>query len=668
MARGSELTKIFNTTQLETLFGIQGTRWLNPDLTHTRYPALYQVLVGKRRPQSVYFQKAEWELEPLANDMEVSTESMAPRLTADFLKAQSDEWLMRFMRYVAKSSITAFHRIPIVRLENGEQVSPKGNDGQPNAYLPPEGGAVELNGLPTVKPTLLNDKKVVDFLQNDLGLGPPDLADYALTRILPKYQEHQKEISVPRWKEDFRIVASGLTTDSIKKENRLLEAIRTTAFLIGVPWSERKNLTLVKPSQLYLSSTEVDEYFANDKTFFVTPSEVYESGDHDALVKMGVATEPRVVRRDETGRGHVSICASHGFHMRGLDGFDPDWVIEGLDGALQEPSAGRSELIWRLLLADSSCIRGVVERSKRKTFENSRCWEEISDTGSLLLSTPWLPGDGGAFVTPCNIALEELPTGFEKASAKARALAEKLGMKKSEEQKAAAVLARGDPIRQELIEYVMHAPPHELNKHIKMLPTQRELPGYKSFKEGIQILHRAAVAIPIELRDGSAPVSNPLQYRRTTEDRVRESLTIQETSPKVVTFSVTRDLTSNKFAREFLEQEYQGRCQVTDKTFPKSRGGNYFEALSLVDRLDAEYLNDAGNMLCLCPDMRARFLHGGFEWLDSIEDKVRAFKSEMEGGTLNMRQVAARVAGTAVTITWSERHFFKLCALWNVGS
>jgi predicted restriction endonuclease len=149
---------------------------------------------------------------------------------------------------------------------------------------------------------------------------------------------------------------------------------------------------------------------------------------------------------------------------------------------------------------------------------------------------------------------------------------------------------------------------------------------------------------------------------------VREALKIHETSPRLVTFSVTRDLASNRIAREFLEQEYQGRCQVTGQTFPKSRGGNYFEALSLVGRLDAEYLNDAGNMLCLCPDMVARFMHGGFEWIDSIENKVRAFKSEIEGGSFDMRQITARVAGATVTITWSERHFLRLCALWNSGS
>ena len=665
MARSAELTRVFDAEQLETLFGIEGVRWLNPSLTSARYPALHQLLVGRRRSQPGYFQKAEWASEPLAVDMEVSAESMASRLSAAFLKAQSDEWLMRFMSYITKSSIYAFHSIPIVRIESGEHVVAKGKDGQPNAYLPPQDGFVELNGLPMVKASLLTSQDVVDFLQDDLDLGPPDLADFALTKILPKYRKSEKEVSVARWKKDLRIVVSGLATDSYEKKERLLEAIRTTAFLIGVLSISRDDLKLVKPSQLYLSSPEVDEYFADNETFYITPSEIYEPGDHDTLVCMGIAIAPRVIRRDKTDRGHVLISSWHGWHKRGLDGFDPDWTIEGLAEALQKPSATRSEFIWQLLIADSSCIRGVVESSTRQSFEDSKRKEVISETGRLLLDTPWLPKEGSPFVRPCDIALDELPIRFEKATTQARALAEKLGMKKSEEQEAIAVLARGDARKRKIVEYLMNASDDETDKFEKLLPRQRKLPEFKSFKEGIQTLHRAAVSRLVEVHEGPAAVSNPERYRRTTEEGVREALKTHETSPRFVTFSVARDLTSNKSARAFLEQEYQGRCQVTDQTFPKSRGGNYFEALSLVGRLDAEYLNDAGNMLCLCPDMVARFMYGGFEWIDSIEGKVRFFKSEMEGGTLDMRQVAARVAGAVVTITWSERHFLRMSALWD---
>ena len=257
MARGAELTKVFDTEQLETLFGIRGVRWLNPALTSARYPALYQLLVGRRRSQPGHFQKAEWASEPLAVDMEVSAENMAPRLTESFLEAQTDEWLIRFMTYVSKSHIDAFHSIPIVRLESGKHVVPKGKVGQPNAYLAPQDGSVELNGLPMVKASLLTRQDVVDFLQKDLGLGPPDLADFALTRVLPKYRKAEKEVSLSRWKKDFRIVVSGLATDSFGKKWRLLSAIKETAFLFGALAGKRGDLKLVTPSQLRVAGYDI---------------------------------------------------------------------------------------------------------------------------------------------------------------------------------------------------------------------------------------------------------------------------------------------------------------------------------------------------------------------------------------------------------------------------
>lgn len=284
-----------------------------------------------------------------------------------------------------------------------------------------------------------------------------------------------------------------------------------------------------------------------------------------------------------------------------------------------------------------------------------------------MMETPWLLGDRGTFVRPCDIALDELPPGFEKASTEARALAEKLGMKKSEEQEAIAVLARGDARKRKIAEYLMNASDDVMDKFEKLIPKQRELPEFKSFKEGIQSLHRVAVGNPAEGRGGAAPVSNPERYRRTAEDAVREAVTTHRTSPRIVTFSVARDLSSNKLAREFLEQEYQGRCQVTGQTFQKRTGGNYFEALSLVGRLDAEHLNDPGNMLCLCADVAAQFMYAEFAWLDSVEEKILGFKAEKEGGSEAMRKISARVAGKTLTITWSERHFLRLCALWSAA-
>lgn len=60
-------------------------------------------------------------------------------------------------------------------------------------------------------------------------------------------------------------------------------------------------------------------------------------------------------------------------------------------------------------------------------------------------------------------------------------------------------------------------------------------------------------------------------------------------------------------------------------------------------------------------------MYAEFAWIDSVEGKILNFKAEKEGGTEAMRKISARVAGKTLTITWSERHFLRLCALWNAA-
>ena len=72
-------------------------------------------------------------------------------------------------------------------------------------------------------------------------------------------------------------------------------------------------------------------------------------------------------------------------------------------------------------------------------------------------------------------------------------------------------------------------------------------------------------------------------------------------------------------------------------------------------------------MLCLCADVAAQLMYAEFTWIDSVEEKILAFKADKEGGTDVMRKISAKVASKALTITWTERHFLRLCALWNAA-
>ncbi len=392
---------------------------------------------------------------------------------------------------------------------------------------------------------------------------------------------------------------------------------------------------------------------------------------------LGIQADLPVVRTNthyNRARDKLRADYLHQGGWRSDSGIDDDWTIKHIDTFFLKPTIESSRLLWATL----TNARPEVAKAKFRPNRKFPIREEDSQLIWWLKNNAWIPDANGDFQRPQDISRDQLPPGFlfDDRNGLLSAIGfEEAVRQRSDEYKRKDLVARecgfdglgaatelANALRESGIDPKTAA---ALIKQHAARPKQRELPEFKSFKEGIQSRHRVAVGSPSEGRGGAAPVSNPERYRQTTEGEIREALKNHETGRWLPTFSVIRNLPSNKSAREFLEQEYQGRCQVTDQTFQKSSGGNYFEALSLVSRLDAEYLNDAGNLLCLCPDMAARFMHGGFEWIDSFEDKVQAYKTEIEGGILEMRQVVALVAGTKVKITWTERHFLKMCALWN---
>jgi len=206
---------------------------------------------------------------------------------------------------------------------------------------------------------------------------------------------------------------------------------------------------------------------------------------------------------------------------------------------------------------------------------------------------------------------------------------------------------------------------HPLDQFEKLIPREKPATEFKTFREGINAYHRPQRIHQEEVHTLSSGVKNPKRYQSKLDEDTKAAVDEAKRCPHVMRFGVVRENTSTTEARIFLYQQYQGQCQVTGKTFPMVSGKNYFEAVSLVSRLDVEYLNNPGNMLCLSAESAAKFMHASFEWLDDIETKVQQFRAERDGGSLQDRQMRIRLAGQEATITWTEQHFMRLISLWK---
>ena len=80
------------------------------------------------------------------------------------------------------------------------------------------------------------------------------------------------------------------------------------------------------------------------------------------------------------------ITVDFGRNERGLDGFDPDAQIDGLEFALGHPSHARSEYVWNVLLAPNRrLVAGVVERSVLQSFADSSLeTRQLGDRGGRV--------------------------------------------------------------------------------------------------------------------------------------------------------------------------------------------------------------------------------------------------------------------------------------------
>lgn len=110
--------------------------------------------------------------------------------------------------------------------------------------------------------------------------------------------------------------------------------------------------------------------------------------------------------------------------------------------------------------------------------------------------------------------------------------------------------------------------------------------------------------------------------------------------------------------RTFLAQQYNGVCQICGYTFIQRNGEPYFEGLYLVSRTQADWIEQRGNILCLCANCCAKLLHGQ----SSAEDIVDQILSHKSGNAV----IPFELCGERVELKFSERHILDLQTLLKV--
>jgi hypothetical protein len=361
---------------------------------------------------------------------EVTAPGLVADLTGEFLRAQTDAWIASFYGFLfAHAALWRAARFddeppgparaaPIIRLEDGSQVAPSDTDGRPAVYLP--GAAGSASSLPTVRRAVADSPVARPFLEA-LGLARPDVMAEVLELILPRYDGLEvAELDPVRHAADLEAVMLALEDAGAGPRAELLGRLRQTTFLIGENAATGEQ-RLMPPPGLYQRSRELESYFdGNPEAWFAADG----YGPWLAQLRgMGVRQAVEVRARTPNEVGYVVIVVEFGRNERGLDGFDPEATIDGLEFALGHPSQARSEYVWNVLLAPSRrLVAGAVERSVLPSFSDARTERRESAIGSLAESEAWLPGRDGSFHRPAELSLDDLPSTYARDEGLAGAL------------------------------------------------------------------------------------------------------------------------------------------------------------------------------------------------------------------------------------------------------
>jgi hypothetical protein len=651
LARGQGLRELLSEAQLAQVFGGgDELAWLSEEITAESQSTrdLYRYL---NEDLGVH---------------EITPRRLLRAIDRDFLMDQTDEWIVEFYSFLLGLPGLwdgELKRVPFVRTEDGGHIRAFTRNGKPNVYLPSD----TKTTLPVVRRCVAEDSRARRFLSK-VGLKTPDLKAEVIAHILPQYDRHSVSSSCTDVRRDLEKVLKLLSTMGAGERSDFLKQDLADAAIVPCTSATEDEVALRSIDECYRGKPELECYFEGNPDAWFVDENLGLSEDELAL--LDIAASPRVQVRDADGDGIVAIVHDHANHIRGLDGFDPDCEVDGLEYALNSPTEERSRLIWnRIALPNRRHICGTVERATRQTYENAKRSEEYSPMGQLLTGAEWLPARSGGYHAPSDLSLDDLPDGFTRSEP----LAEKLGMRSSPKREMAQEL--GVPIETlenfaklrrtapEKFDELSDAIAELLSAQMSRSSDATSAMHYRSEVE--EALNRPGAERAEDIPE-PGPMPDPDGRRQRTADDIERDRDTEPSPDQRQTWVTKRHWEpKDEDVRTFLQQQYNGRCQICGYTFAKRNGDPYFEGVYLVRQTEARWVDRPGNVLCLCANCSAQWAHGRLEAPDWYAEIAKS-QPGGEGGTEQLA-VPVRLCGEDVEVTFTERHILELQELLNSG-
>jgi hypothetical protein len=410
LARTQALRELLTPAQVGQLFGqAEAVFWLSEEITADRAPELRQYLITELQIG---------EIEPSA---------IVSKLSRTFLEAQTDEWIAELYGFLLQQpslwKSSEFRSVPIVRLENGDQVV-AWRDKQPQAFLP---GDI-VTGFPTVRRSICQSRVARDFLK-ELGLSKPDPVDDVVVNLLPKYRQ-SGAIGDDEYKNDVERILQAYNTDSKVQREKLIVALRKTPFVAALTLAGTNEVSGFEyPERVYLATQRLKDLFSNvPNVFLVDDTRECLRGENvrEMLEACGVSrsllaleakpafsyAELTEMRRTRGETGITYQIALDDFTISGLTELFGIWPTLASD-----EQAKRSALLWDALCElESRRGTSVFWGTYRWFYFRERSHSFAAAFVRTLNETRWVPSPDGTFERPSDVVFDTIAPPWKASS------------------------------------------------------------------------------------------------------------------------------------------------------------------------------------------------------------------------------------------------------------
>jgi hypothetical protein len=400
LARTQDLRELFNPEQVASLFGTEVSAWLSGDITQDRAPEIFQYVM---RELGITL---------------VTPMTLVPRLSGEFLEAQTDDWILRLYEFLSGQEAALRRRldtIPLIRLQDGSHVVAREN-GKPNVFLP---SAIET-GFPTMRRAVCATAEVRTFLAS-LGITEPDPVDDVVWNVLPKYRQAEINVDDDDYAADIERIRTAFSTDSKAQRDKLLAELRETPFLMVVKAGDSGRY-LAWPGGVYLATDRLKQLFAGVPGVLIV-NDAYDClrGENmrELLEACGALRYPRPVETPNALSYYELLelrrQAGHEETSYQKDRID-DWTLQGFDTLLEAlPALSPEERIQRARLIWES-LGDLEERRGRGIFEGTYTWSHYGNYRKdfpaafvrQLNASAWVPDAKGDLHPPSLVIFDTL--------------------------------------------------------------------------------------------------------------------------------------------------------------------------------------------------------------------------------------------------------------------